>query len=72
MFTVEQVGPNLYHVLLDTDEIRIAVGEISRGRGWEFHHRIPSGNLKPVAKTQLTLFGRQQAELRQITERLLK
>ena len=72
MFTLEQLGPNLYHVVLDTEEVRIAVGEISRGRGWQFHYRVTASSLKPAAYAQLTVFGKEQAELREITARLLK
>ena len=72
MFTVEQ-RHQIYAILYETDEIKIAVGEVARGRGdWEFHHLATSSVLKPDAKKQLTEFGRQQAKLRQITARMLK
>ena len=72
MFTVERLHQTS-NVLYENDEIKLVVGEISRGRsGWEFHHLHISRFLTHEAKGQLTVFGRQQAELRQITDRLLK
>lgn len=72
MFTLEQIGPNMYHVVLDTDEVRIAVGEISQGRGWQFHYRVTASSLKPAARDQLAVFGAEQITRIKITERLLK
>lgn len=60
-------------VLYENDDIRLLVGQISRGwKRWEFHFEPVAAQLKEHKHGELTIFGRQQAELMAVTERLTK
>lgn len=72
MFTVEKIGPNLYHIKLETEEVVLIVAELSRGRDWELHYRAAATALKPNLHGQLRAFVKEQITQAKITERLLK
>jgi hypothetical protein len=60
-------------VLYENDDVRICVGQINRSRKrWEFHSEPAASLLKKHKHDELMIFGWQQAELKEITERLTK
>lgn len=72
MFTVDQIGPNLYRIWFETEDVKLSVAEISRGRDWELHYTTGTQYLSANAKSLLTRCGLEQIAKIKITERLLK
>ena len=59
-------------VLYENDDLRLCVGQISRRghKGYEFHFEPIASSLKAHKQNELLIYGRQQAEIMAVTERL--
>ena len=58
-------------VYYENEDMRLCVGQISAGwKRWEFHFEPVASQLKEHKHGELMIFGRQQAQLMAVTERL--
>lgn len=60
-------------IMYETEDLRLHVGTIFRGRKgeYEFHFEPVASALKDHKHRELALYGRQQAELLAVTQRLI-
>lgn len=62
-----------YPVLYETDEIRLCVGYLSPERGkWGFHHVLVTAALKPATLNELRAWAKDQCQMIELTQRMLK
>ena len=72
-FTIVQHVGRPHAVFFESDDVRFCVGSLSQGRkGWEFHYEPAANCLKEPWRAKLEVYGKLQAQLMAVTERLTK